>query len=138
MAKKLVTDYNFDFLLWGIISPWPVYRLVWLMNERLGLHFRRINDVEVRKDSGHMAYFPLYEYRNENDLYLLELVQNRVPNELFIPELKTVDFLFLVKGELDFFDSHDFLSRLRKQEGVHHVLEIGMEKLRSKENLILQ
>lgn len=98
MAKKLVTDYNFDFLLWGIISPWPVYRLVWLMNERLGLHFRRINDVEVRKDSGHMAYFPLYEYRNENDLYLLELVQNRVPNELFIPELKTVDFLFLVKG----------------------------------------
>jgi hypothetical protein len=138
VAKKLVTEYNFDFLVWGIISPWPAYRIVWLMNERMHLGFKRIEDIEVRKDAGGSSHFPLYEYENKQDMYLLELVQNRIPNDLFVPELKTVDYLLLIKGELDFFDSTTFLRDLKQQDGIHNVLEIGMEKLRSKENLIFR
>jgi len=136
---KLITDYNYDFLVWGIISPWPIYRFVWLMNEALGINMHRIDDIEMKYEDGQPSYFTLYEYNNERDHYLLELIQNRIPNDLFVPELKTVDYLLLVKGELDFFDTRAFTGKIKKnKDGVHHVLEIGMDKLKSKHNLIFR
>ena len=111
--QKLVTEYNFDFLVWGIISPWPAHRIIWLLNDSFGYNLARIDDIEVRKEAGEVSYFPLYEYNNTRDHYFLELIHNRIPNDVFVPELKTVDYLFLVTGEPDFFDSAAFLQKIK-------------------------
>lgn len=125
--------------MWGIVSSLPEHRLCWTINKAFDWRFKRADDVEMYIPTlGASILFPYFKYDIEEDHYSLELIRNKSTGAFLLPELKNVDFLFLVKGETDFFMECDFSRYLMKVPGVQHVLELDPEKLKSRHNLILE
>jgi hypothetical protein len=139
MAKRELIEAAFDFLIWGINSGMEDYRLCLNMNEHLGWQFRRMDDIEFysQQIKGY-KHFNSYKYKNKTDLYTIELLQNKNAGNIFIPELKNFEFLFLFHGEDDYFDKEQLAEELRKIPGVQSVIELDVNALKSKNNLLIR
>ncbi len=139
MAKREFIDAAFDFTIWGINSGIEDYRLCLNLNQYIGCNFKRMNDIEFYSPQikGY-KHFNSFRYKNETDFYTLELIQNKNSGNIFIPELKNFDFLFLFQGEDDYFEKEVFIEKLRKIPGVQSFIELDINSLKSKHNLLIR
>lgn len=139
MAKKQFIDVAFDFSIWGINSSMEDYRLCLHLNQYLKWNLKRVHDIEFYSPQIKGAkHFNAYKYKNEVDFYTLELIQNKNAGNILIPELKNIDFLFLLNGEDDYFDKAAFSDSLSKIPGVQSVMQIEVNSLKSKHNLLIR
>ncbi|MDP2422754.1 MAG: IPExxxVDY family protein [Bacteroidales bacterium] len=95
MPKKhtLKSLGSHEFLLIGVITPLPGYRLCYFLNKSLCLRLARTKDLPSKEtdDDG----FQLYEYldkERQNEWYLLG---NKAGNQLLLPALKQFDYFLL-------------------------------------------
>ncbi len=136
--NKLQYEVDFDFLMWGINTVLPIYKLCWLLNNCFSFDLARSEDIENPSQIKGKQYFRYYTFTDEVNMFSIEIIDNKSENGPFINELKHVDFLFLVKGELDFFDSAVFTKMLGQIRGVESVLPINANQLKSKLNLVFE
>jgi hypothetical protein len=138
MAKKTLIDFSFDFNIWGINSGIEDYRLCQFLNHHMKWKLKRTMDIEFfNRSIKKLEHFNTYTYTNEIDLYTVELIQNKNFGFTLLPELKNIDFLFLLKGEEDYFNEETFLESLSSTPGVQSVLPIDVLSLKSKHNLLI-
>ncbi|MFN8260316.1 MAG: IPExxxVDY family protein [Chitinophagales bacterium] len=139
MAKKQFIDVAFDFIIWGINSNIEDYRLCIFLNQHLKWNFKRVHDIEFYSPQiKAVKHFNAYKYKNDADLYTVELIQNKNSGNILIPELKNIDFIFLLNGEEEYFDKETFTDALSKIAGVQSVLPIDVNSLKSKHNLLIR
>ena len=139
MAKKQFIDVAFDFTIWGINSSMEDYRLCLHLNQYLKWNFKRVHDIEFYSPQiKSNKHFNAYKFKNEVDFYTLEFIQNKNSGNILIPELKNIDFLFLLNGEDDYFDREEFTNLLMKTPGVQSVMSIEVNSLKSKHNLLIR
>jgi hypothetical protein len=139
MAKRQFIDVDFDFSIWGINSSIEDYRLCLQLNQYLHWNFKRVQDIEFYSSQiKGFKHFNAYKYNNEADFYILELIQNKNSGHILIPELKNIDYLFLLHGEDEYFEKDAFTDLLSKIPGVQSVLQLKVESLKSKHNLLIR
>ena len=139
MAKKINVEAIYDFLIWGINSNAEDYRLCWYLNHYLDWKLKRVDDIEFpNKKTKEFLHFNAYQYKNEIDFYTLELIQNKKNGNILIPELKDIDFLFLLNGEVTYFEMDEFTNLLSKIPGVQSAIQIDVNTLKSKHNLLFR
>lgn len=139
MAKKSHIELVYDFMLWGINSNMEDYRLCLNMNKHLHWDFKREDDIEYKHPvSKSLTYFNTYRYINEIDFYTLELIQNKKNGSILIPELKNIDYFFLLHGEDDYFEEDAFTELLANTPGVQSVIQLDIRLLKSKQNLLIR
>ena len=139
MAKRQFIDIEFDFTIWGINSSIEDYRLCLHLNQHLDWNFKRVQDIEFYSPQiKGFKHFNAFKYKNEDDFYTLELIQNRNSGNVLIPELKNIDFLFLLHGEDEYFEKEAFTNLLAKIPGVQSVMQLKIESLKSKHNLLIR
>lgn len=140
MSRRVLhIDVAYDFQIWGINSSMEDYRLCWHLNHFLDWNLKRIADIEyyISPAKG-FQHFNAYKYKNEIDFYTLELIQNKNAGNILIPELKNIDFLFLLNGEDEYFDLKEFTDLLAKIPGVQSAMQIEINSLKSKHNLLIR
>lgn len=139
MAKRQLIEVEFDFLIWGINSSIEDYRLCLQLNQRLRWNFKRVQDIEFYSSQiKGFKHFNTFKYKNEADFYTLELIQNKNSGNILIPELKNIDFLFLLHGESEYFDIEAFTEALGKISGVQSAIRLNIDSLKSKHNLLIK
>lgn len=140
MAKnKFISDFEYDFLLWGLISNHNDFRVCWHCNRAFKWDLKRGIDIEMMNHAlNKPVFFSYFQYEIKDDLYKIELIQNKSEGTLFIPELKKVDYLLIVRGEHDFFDGEKLTSDLNKIPGIQMAMELDIDKIKSKQNLIFE
>lgn len=139
MAKKQFIDLAFDFTVWGINSGMEDYRLCLHLNQYLKWKFKRVDNIEFYSPQiKGFKRFNVYKFKNETDLYTVELIQNKNSGNILIPELKNIDFLFLLNGEDDYFEKTIFTESLLNTPGVQSVIPIDINSLKSKHNLLIR
>ncbi|MCB0509046.1 MAG: IPExxxVDY family protein [Chitinophagales bacterium] len=137
MATKFSIEVELDFQIWGINSNMEDYRLCWHLNHYLGWQLKRVNDVELKhRATKELWRFNAYKYNNELDMYMLELIQNKKIGNVLIPELKNIDFLFLLSGEEEYFGEKEFTDLLTKIPGVQSTIRLELNSLKSRHNLL--
>ena len=79
MAKnKLNIDFDFDFLLWGLTSNYPDYKLCWKLNQIFEWKLIRIEDIEFFPVVGEdPILFSHFEFPIPEDHYSIELVKQK-------------------------------------------------------------
>jgi len=139
MAKRQFIDIEFDFIIWGINSSIEDYRLCLQLNQYLKWSLKRVQDIEFYspKIKG-FKHFNAYKYKNEADFYTLELIQNKNSGHTLIPELKNIDYLFLLHGEDEYFEREAFTDLLGKIPGVQSAMQLKVDSLKSKHNLLIR
>lgn len=138
--NKLVLDINEmqdDFFgssaLLGIASSWPAHRLCWSLNQQFLLDFKRQPelDIEFHKNKQEPKYFSIYEYcvplsETRHLLYRLKNGQDTL-----LPELKQLDYLWMITGEDAEHESHLLLQDLRALPQVQLAQSIDRDRLKN-------
>ena len=137
--NKDLTDCFFeDCRLLGIMAPIRNYQFCWHLNSLLGLDFRINNEIEIQLNKKNRNYFfGVYEFHEPASSLSHYVYSNHFDGEFLLPELKHLDFLWLMKGDPV---QEELLQQLansvRMINGVQLVVELTSEKIRNKEHLI--
>ena len=128
-----------DTRLLGIMAPMKNYQFCWQLNKLLNIDFRINHELEIRlKKKKRDYYFSVSEYHEPSGSLSNYLYNNKDEGEYLLPELKHLDFLWLMKD--DWVADDDLLhiiSVVRSISAVQLVIELTPEKISHKEHLVL-
>lgn len=134
----LANDFFEDAHLLGIVAPIKDYHFCWQLNQLLHFNFRNNAQIEIQlTKKGRQYYFSLYEYNIPGSELYHYLYNNQFDGEYLLPELKHLDFLWLIKG--DFINDNDLLeiiANIKKINQVQMVMVLTNEKIKNKEHLV--
>jgi hypothetical protein len=136
--KNLAEDFFEDTRLLGIMAPIRDYQLCWNLNNMMGMDFRINNDIEIQLTKKKRNYFfAVYEFCESTGSLSHFVYNNRFDGEYLLPELRHLDFLWLMKGDLVTEESLLLtINSIKEINGVQLVVELTNEKIRNKEHLI--
>ncbi len=136
--KNLAEDFFEDTKLLGIMAPIRDYQICWNLNNMMGMDFRINNDIEIQLTKKKRDYFfAVYEFCEPTGSLSHFVYNNRFDGEYLLPELRHLDFLWLMKGDLVTEESLILtINSIKGINGVQLVVELTNEKIRNKEHLI--
>lgn len=134
----LEDDFFESSRLMGIIASVKAYQLCWQLNHSLGFDFSVNTEIEIIwKKKSRTFYFPIYEYLEKGKAVSHYLYTNHNKAEFLLPELKHIDFLWLIQG--DFYTDEEInqlMNQLRNVSAVQLVNLFELKGLKNKQNLI--
>ncbi|WP_217602771.1 IPExxxVDY family protein [Chitinophaga sp. GbtcB8] len=135
---QLVEDFFDCTHLVGIVSAARDYQLCWQLNNQLFYHFRVNNSLEIKLTKHQRAfYFTVFEFQEPTKSVSHYLYNNHCKAEFLLPELKNIDYLWLIKG--DYYQLQDvkrLTEELRRVELVQLVSLLDLKDIKNKVNLI--
>jgi hypothetical protein len=137
-VAEMAEEFFEDAHLLGIVASIRDYQFCWQLNKCLRFRFRINNDLEIQmtKKNRHY-YFPIYEYSEPNQYKTHYLYKNHNDGEYLLPELRHLDFLWLIKGDdVTPVLMGEIIQSIKTISGVQMVMELTNEKIKHKEHLI--
>ncbi|MBD0333783.1 MAG: IPExxxVDY family protein [Chitinophagaceae bacterium] len=137
-CKEMTEGFFEETRLLGIMAPMKDYLFCWQLNNLLGIDFRINNDNEIQLRKKKRDYFfAVYEYADSTKAVTHYLYNNQFDGEYLLPELKHLDFLWLIKGDsLTEDELQQLINSIRAIKGVQLVVELTNEKIKNREHLI--
>ena len=131
---KLRSKPNYEFILTGIVSSEPIYRISWLINELLGVQLKETHSIKNYNSKRQVIQeFSKYSYTTDEEFYI-HLIQNKNEQGLFIEEQKHVDYW--LKLDDTSVITNELLSQLNTLKNVNLAFDIKPGSLKSKTNLL--
>src|SRR4030095_6514350 len=136
--KNLTDDFFEETRLLGIMAPIKDYQLCWHLNSLMGMDFRVNNDIEIQLTKKKRNYFfAVYEFSEPTGSLSHYVYNNCFDGEYLLPELRHLDFLWLMKGDVVAEENLlQTINSIKAISGVQLVVELTNEKIRNKEHLI--
>ncbi len=99
LRLKVETDHNYRLI--GLSSHENDYRLVWAVNNQLKMKFVRIDNLIMHnKKHGSDLEFSRFFYEDEERYLKYYLFSNRCPDGILFPEIRNMDFILQIIGEM--------------------------------------
>lgn len=137
-TSQLVDEFFEDCRIIGLVSQLRDYQLCWLINQQLHLDFRVNNDLEIAwTRKGKNCYFTVYEYPEPLKSASHYIYNNHCRAEFLLPELKHMDFIWLIRG--DYYQDEEagsLLGSLKKLGGIQMAAPIVLQEVSNRQNLI--
>lgn len=135
---KLDFEQELDFLLVGIISGHKDFRLCFELNKALKLRFARKDDIIISagKPGSSTSHARFLTGGNASETYNLIGNRDLEHTGFFIPEMRNVDYFFLVSGYNDNFDLAGVVEKMRKLSAVSGAFIIQPDGLKSAETFL--
>jgi hypothetical protein len=127
-----------DTAMVGIGSATPAYHFCWLLNRHFEIAFERDPDQNIPMVKKENQYnFPVYQYcfPNSGHKYLLYKLKNG--NEPLVPEIRHLDYLWLIQTASPTEDAVYISGELKKIDGVQMAQVLGPEQLKNLNNLLV-
>jgi hypothetical protein len=136
----LTENFFEDTRLLGLVAPVSDYQLCWHLNTTLRFDFRNNPDITIpykKKNLDTTFYFTVSEYREPYSALAHYLYNNQFKGEYLLPDLKKLDYIWLMKGDFvtDEF-VHELMEMINELSCVRMVLELSTSTIRNKGNLI--
>jgi hypothetical protein len=133
VVKLQISETN-SFTLIGISSHENDYRLVWAMNNAFSFQFTRIDNLVIfsQKLNADLE-FSRFVFPDEDKYLTYHLISNRCPDGFLFPEIKNLDYLLQVTGELDAKHLTTILKELKKTGIVSATFMIDPKQLKDAE-----
>ena len=125
---KLTGDFSPEYTVIGISSQARGYKLAMQVNEKLGLHLRRVEDFPKQGTEG--RNYALYEDQAKDSRRLYYLLSNRHPEGLLATALKGIDAFIVIFECLSKMEISELLLLLRKGQGIQAAYEIKVETVK--------
>jgi hypothetical protein len=137
---ELSEEFFSDTLMIGIVSAVKGYKFCWSINHHLSIDFRSHPDLEIHLEKKRLQYyFNIYSYQDAELNTINLLYENESRGEYLVPELKHLDYLWLLRLD-DTFDQTKkdlLLDKLRKLDFIQMASFLNIDHIRSRENLII-
>lgn len=134
----MLEDFFFDATLIGIACSMPCYQFCWLVNESFGTDFEMVMEIEFKATCSSPDYFfPVYRYDlplNGGELLIYSLKTGR---KRLLPELKNLDYLWLIRGHASGASAESILAALQRLPQITLATRLRLEQLPSAKNLLV-
>jgi len=127
-----------DFCLLGIAADLADYKLCWFINQSLGWNLAREDDLSLfHKKLTLEQHFSLFAYTDENMMLTYRIIGNRSGDGFFLDELKGLDFLVHIQGDVSPEKIMGFMHATGSIPGVRMCVPVDLARIRGKERLLL-
>lgn len=127
-----------DYCLLGVVSDEPDYRLCWMINRALDMNFEKQEDFQLfhpklKEDQ----VFSHFLFHDEDALITFRIIKNRTENGYYLDELKNIDYLIHIQGEISTSRISGFMLSVARLEGVRMCVPSDLSRIKNKERLLL-
>jgi len=135
---KLEVAIEEDYCLLGLVSDEPDYRLCWMINRHLGMDFRKMDDLILsHRKLDQEQRFSLFTYEDEETMITYRLIRNRADVGYYLDELKNLDFLIHIQGDIISDGINTFLHAAIELDAVRLCVPVDLQKIKNRERLLL-
>jgi hypothetical protein len=135
---RLEMSIEEDFCLLGIVTDHADYKLCWLINQSLGWSLARQDDLSLfHRKLNLEQHFPLYAYTDEDMLLTYRIIGNRSGDGYFLDELKGLDFLVHIQGDVSHEKITGFIQAAGSIPGIRMCVPVDLARIRDMERLLL-
>ena len=131
-------EFFADAALIGLVSTLPASRLCWLLNNRFDISFTRRPDMDIcLQKSTQQHFFTIYEYNIPLSETRYLLYKLKCSTEALLPELKQLDYLWMIQSSCAETDAAAFTAYLRDMPEIQLAQTITPDRLRNISHLLL-
>jgi hypothetical protein len=134
--EQMLNEFFTDKALLGIVCPMPAYKFCWLVNQYMDIQFAFSQPIEFEKRKKKYS-FSLFSYTlpdNDGSYYIYKL---KSYSQSLLPELKQMDFLWMIENEYAEEQADTISTRLRSIPNIQLVQPFVPEQLKSRNFLVL-
>ena len=137
---RLDIDYEYDFDLYGVVSPAKDYKLAWALNNILDLRLSRQKDLCYDLFGKDRLIISNYQYITDHSMVRLfrnkALVATTLKKPFLLPDIKEYDYVIQIAGAMRQLYPQEFIKSILKTQLVQYVKQFDPLTLKFKENLL--
>ncbi len=127
-----------NYCLLGISSDEPDYKLSWLINNHLRMSFVKTDNLQLfYKKLNVKQEFSIFYFEDENAVLVYRLISNRSDTGYFLSDLKNIDYILHIQGDLINDDISVLVANLNSIDAVRLCVPVDLIKVREKDRLQL-
>jgi hypothetical protein len=155
MSKSKITfEYDYDFILIGLITDKPDFKICYLLNKNLNINLAKKEHVSLQQNKKNSnetefstlfdieneeSYFSFYKYENHHEQLQYIFVSNKsYANHYLIKEHANIDFFIIIEGAYDEIDTNELIKQIKQIPEIRTAYELNPNELKSKQNLLFE
>jgi len=138
--QRLDDIFDFSFELLALLCSAKPHKLIWSLNEKLHVDFKREIDISLIYREEMERHFIYYVY--QTDHATLHLIKNKSQEKTsdsisyLLPELSQYDYVLLIDDPSKAFQFDKIKALLRELSIVEHQLLVDASTLKNRDNLM--
>ena len=129
---RLQLDQINSFILLGLVSSEPDYKLSLTLNKKFNISLKNIEPVKLTGDNESELLFSRFSYSGESPDRLINLVSNRSGKNFLIRKLRNIDYIFHFNDPDSELSIEQLTSDLRDIPTITAVFNIDTDSIRDK------
>jgi hypothetical protein len=135
---KLELAIEENFCLLGVVTDEPDYKLCWRINQALDTNFEKQEELHIyHRKLNIEQVFSLYYFHDNDSLITFRIIKNRSEDGYFLEELKNIDYLIHIQGEINTTRISGFMHAVGSLESVRMCVPSDLSRIKNKERLLL-
>jgi hypothetical protein len=129
---KLKIEQNNDYILLGIVSAEPDYKLSLSLNNKFRISLKNINPLKLTGNIHSELAFSRFSNNDDHSDLNFSLISNRSGKNFLLNKLKNIDYLLQIQISEKEADLNTITSRLREIDSVTAVFNIDLNTIKDK------
>ena len=127
-----------DFCLLGVVADEPDYKLCWMINQALDMNFEKQEDLQLyHRKRNEEQVFSLFSYYDPDAMITYRIIRNKSENGYFLEEMKNIDYLIHIQGEIHADRISDFMQSVNSLKPVRMCVPSDLSRIKNKERLFI-
>ena len=129
---KLDIEQNNNYILLGLVSSEPDYKLSLSLNKKFRISLKNISPVHLQRDDEPEFTFSRFSNNDDRADQNMILISNRSGKNYLLKKLKNVDYLLQIQPSENDLNPDDIASNLREIDSVTAVFNIDINTIKDK------
>jgi hypothetical protein len=129
---QLKINRNDDFILFGLVSAEPDYKLSLTLNKKFRISLKNISSLKITDETGSELAFSRFSDSSKSPELQFSLFSNRSGKSFLLKKLKNVDYIFQVHDTENESNISQIAASLRELESVTAVFNIDLNTFKDK------
>lgn len=129
---KLNIEQNNDYILLGLVSAEPDYKLSLSLNRKFRISLKSISPVHLTENAESEFIFSRFSNYDDRADLKINLISNRTGKDYLLKKLKNIDYLLQIQSSENDPNLNDITSSLREIDSVTAVFNIDINTIKDK------
>jgi hypothetical protein len=129
---KLNIEQNNNYILLGIVSTEPDYKLSLSLNKKFNISLKNIPPLKLTGGTRSELAFSRFSNNNDNSDLIFSLISNRTGKNFLLNKLKNIDYLLQIQISENEINLNNITSSLREIDTVTAVFNIDINTIKDK------
>ena len=129
---KLNIEQNNDYILLGLVSAEPDYKLSLSLNKKFGISLKNIAPLRLTENEKSDITFSRFSNNDDQAHLMFNLISNRSGKIYLLSKLKNIDYILQIQISEKEADLNNITSRLREVDTVTLVFNIDINTIKDK------